>query len=180
MPEVCRLRLLFLCFALVGSCVAEREVRAARSTYRADPEYLIDHWEAEDGLPENSATAIAFGPDGFLWFGTWSGLVRFDGLEFVVFDPKNTPGLPGAAIVNLHADRRGRIWASTGNGLAVREGSSWRHIGTNEGWAGSYVRTFADHPNGDVLFTTFDGHVLECVDERIRELPRPPGEPHQG
>lgn len=180
MPAVCLIRRLIIWLTITGSCCALLKAQAARSTYRDDPEYLIDTWEAEDGLPENSATAITLGPDGFLWFGTWNGLVRFDGLELTVLDPQNTPGLPGQAIIHLHTDRRGRIWASTGNGLAVREGSTWRRCGTNEGWVGTYVRTFADHPNGDVLFTTFDGHVLECVGSRIRELPLPPGEPDQG
>jgi len=180
MPERCPSRLLLPLVVIAGCYAVPPQAQAARSTYRADPEYLIDTWEAEDGLPENSATAITFGADGFLWFGTWNGLVRFDGLELTVYDPKNAPGLPGPAIIHLHTDRRGRIWASTGNGLAVREGSTWRPCGTNEGWAGTYVRTFADHPDGEVLFTTFDGHVLESVGSRFRELPRPPGESGEG
>ena len=39
--------------------LAAIETQAAKATYRGDPEYLIDSWEIEDGLPENSATAMA-------------------------------------------------------------------------------------------------------------------------
>src|SRR6266702_759237 len=85
---------------------------AARPTYQADPDYLIDTWETEDGLPENSATAMVQTPDGYLWFGTFNGLVRFDGVKFTVFDPANTPQLPSAGIVSLHLDRRGWLWVS--------------------------------------------------------------------
>src|SRR6266704_6161233 len=81
---------------------------AARPTFQADPDYLIDTWETEDGLPENSATAMVQTPDGYLWFGTFNGLVRFDGVKFKVFNPANTPQLPSAGIVNLHLDRNGR------------------------------------------------------------------------
>jgi len=31
---------------------------AAQQTIRTDPTYLIDTWETENGLPENSATAM--------------------------------------------------------------------------------------------------------------------------
>ncbi|MCC7377445.1 MAG: hypothetical protein IT581_22480 [Verrucomicrobiales bacterium] len=179
MPMASPWRLLCL-VASLGFCFAPLATQSARSTYRADAEYLIDTWEAEDGLPENSATAIALGPDGFLWFGTWNGLVRFDGIEFTVFDPKNTPELPGRGIVNLHADRRGRLWVSTGTGLVVLENSKWSRCGPETGWVGNYVRTFASRTNGETVFTTFDGHILESVGDRFRELPRPPGEPDQG
>lgn len=93
----------------------------ARSSYRTDPTYLIDTWETEDGLPENSATAMAQTPDGYPWFGTWNGLTRFDGVNFKVFNPANTPQLPSAGIVNLHFDQSGQLWVSTLKGLVVRE-----------------------------------------------------------
>jgi ligand-binding sensor domain-containing protein len=52
------------------------------SEQRTDPNYLIDSWETEDGLPEDSATAIVQTPDGYIWLGTFDGLVRFNGVEF--------------------------------------------------------------------------------------------------
>jgi ligand-binding sensor domain-containing protein len=150
------------------------ETQASQPTFRSDPEYLIDTWETEDGLPENSATAMVQTADGYLWFGTWNGLVRFDGVRFAVFNPGNTPQLPNAGIVNLHADRREQLWLSTLAGLVMRKGTEWRSFGTNEGWAGNFVRTFAERTNGDLLLTTFDGHVLEFVGDRLKELPHPP------
>ena len=75
-----------------------------RPTFATDPTYLIDTWETDDGLPENSATAMVQTSDGYLWFGTFNGLVRFDGLKFKVFDPGNTPQLPSEGVVNLHLD----------------------------------------------------------------------------
>jgi hypothetical protein len=70
---------------------------ATQPTLRTDPNYLIDSGETEGGLPEDSATAIVLTPDGYLWFGTFDGLVRFNGVEFTVFNPANTPQLPSAA-----------------------------------------------------------------------------------
>ena len=142
--------------------------------------YVMRAWSTEDGLPENSATAIVQTGDGYLWFGTFRGLVRYNGDKFVVFDPANTPQLPDPGIVNLHADQRGWLWVSTLAGLVVKNGTQWRPLGTNEGWAGDYVRTFAERGNGDLLITTFDGHVLSFENDRLTKLPSPPGEPGRG
>ncbi len=51
------------------------------SLARAD-EYAQRVWETDDGLPHNGVNAIVQRRDGFLWFATQNGVVRFDGLEF--------------------------------------------------------------------------------------------------
>src|SRR5204863_1851779 len=102
-------------------------------SYTADPEYLIQTWKAEEGLPEDSATSVLQTPDGYLWFGTFDGLVRFNGSEFKVFDPANTPGMQGGGIENLHLDKQGRIWVSTLSGLGVMEAGKWRTFTKNDG-----------------------------------------------
>jgi PAS domain S-box-containing protein len=155
-------------------------VGVAHQTSRTDPTYLIETWETDDGLPENSATAMVQTPDGYLWFGTLNGLVRFDGVTFTVFDRANTPQLPSASIVNLHCDRSGRLWVSTLSGLAVREGGQWRALRSNDGWPSDHVRTFSERGNGDLLITTFHGQVFEFVGGRLTELPPPPGKSGMG
>ena len=138
-----------------------------------DPDYVVTNWQTEDGLPENSATAIAQTADGYLWFGTFKGLVRFDGVKFTVFDATNTPGLPGPAIINLHLDRAGRLWVSTTRGLASLREGQWRAYGPADGWSGDYVRWFAETEEGQLFFATFDGRVLRRLNERLEALPDP-------
>jgi len=141
---------------------------------------LIRTWETENGLPENSATAVVQSDDGYLWFGTFNGLVRFNGEDFAVFNPANTPQLPSAGIVNLHQDRAGRLWVSTYAGLVVLEDGQWRQLSRIEGWAGDYARTFTERSNGDLLVTSFNGRIFEFSGGRLQELPMPPGEEQQG
>ncbi|MCL4181256.1 MAG: hypothetical protein KJ072_26380 [Verrucomicrobia bacterium] len=155
-------------------------LRAEPTIPLTDSRYLLHSWGVEEGLPENSATAVVQTPDGYLWVGTWNGLVRYNGDKFRVFNPENTPTLPHPGIVNVHADRRGRLWVSTLAGLVVKDGPHWRQLGASEGWPGDPVRTFAERPNGDLLLTTFDGHILELAHDRVSQLPPPPGEIGQG
>lgn len=54
-------------------------------------EYYSQNWHLDEGLPDGDIAAIEQTPDGFLWIGTPKGLARFDGLQFKVFVPENTP-----------------------------------------------------------------------------------------
>ncbi len=153
---------------------------SARVTISTDPNYILDRWETTDGLPENSATSLVQTPDGYLWFGTFNGLVRFDGIRCKVFDATNTPELPNGEIVMLFLDRIGGLWVSTSAGVARLENGRWKRLTPAPGWKGNYVRSFAGRANGDVLLTTFDGHVIERHGGRFQELPEPPGAKGQG
>jgi hypothetical protein len=41
--------------------------------------YKVRLWTANDGLPQSQVSCLAQTEDGYLWIGTWFGLVRFDG-----------------------------------------------------------------------------------------------------
>ena len=91
-------------------------------------QYLTDVWTADDGLPDSSVTAISQTPDGYLWIGTYNGLVRFDGLRFVVFDPANTPALSHARVRKLSIDDQGTLWINTFDGAmtSLKQGAFTR------------------------------------------------------
>jgi ligand-binding sensor domain-containing protein len=72
--------------------------------------FLTRVWQTEDGLPQNSITAILQSRDGYLWLGTYGGLVRFDGVRFKVFDTRNSPGLLNSRITSLFEDAAGTLW----------------------------------------------------------------------
>jgi len=76
-------------------------VAASRTILRAGAPYTIHFWETEHGLPRNSVFAVTQTRNGYLWLGTPSGLARFDGIQFTVFDESNTPGLKSSRIVSL-------------------------------------------------------------------------------
>jgi signal transduction histidine kinase len=47
---------------------------------------MTAHYTTENGLPQNTISAIVADKDGFIWLGTQSGLTRFDGTNFKVFN----------------------------------------------------------------------------------------------
>lgn len=163
--------------ALALACAAARADSAAGPD---SAEWLLRSWQIDDGLPDSSATAMVQTPDGYLWFGTFRGLVRFDGVRFAVFDPQNTPELPSPEVVNLHLDRQQRLWVSTYGGVVVRDGTRWLDFTDAPVLGQDLVRTFAERNDGALLLTTFQGRVIEWNGETLRPLPQPPGEAGEG
>ncbi|MCF7765647.1 MAG: response regulator [Verrucomicrobia bacterium] len=159
------LGILGLCSALLGM--------AAGAAVKVEHEFVMDSWETEQGLPENSATCFVQTPDGYLWFGTFNGLVRFDGMKFRVFNRSNTPDLVDNAVVNLHLDQAGRLWISTVSGLAFVRDGQWTQLGAEQGWTGNFVRCFAESPDGDLYLSSFDGLVAKFQNGAFESLNPP-------
>ncbi len=66
--------------------------------------------EAQAGLEQNPITAVMQSRDGYLWIGTYTGLLRFDGVHFTVFNPGNSRGLRNGRIIELFEDDLGAVW----------------------------------------------------------------------
>ncbi|HDR68186.1 MAG TPA: hypothetical protein ENN61_03965, partial [Bacteroidaceae bacterium] len=83
--------------------------------------YRFQHYTSEDGLSQDNVDCILKDSRGFMWFGTWNGLNRFDAYSFTIF--KADPEIPGTLsdnfIYDLAEDRFGNIWIATGKGLNV-------------------------------------------------------------
>jgi len=74
-----------------------------------------DVWTTSNGLPNDSVRAIAQTAEGYLWFATPSGLARFDGVNFMVFNGSNTPLFKRSTLTALLAAPDGSLWIGTGN-----------------------------------------------------------------
>lgn len=66
------------------------------------------------GLSQSSINTLLQDRDGYLWIGTWSGLIRYDGYNTTVYHSDNTPGtLKSNLISTLYEDSFGHIWVGT-------------------------------------------------------------------
>ena len=131
-------------------------------------QYGIDAWK--DGLPQNSVHTILQSRDGYLWFGTYEGLVRFNGVSFVVHDTRNTPALRSNSVWTLFEDRLGTLWAGTlGGGVVRTRGGVFTRYGEREGLPSEYAWALAEDAAGTLWAGTdrglarFDGTVFRAV-----------------
>jgi signal transduction histidine kinase/ligand-binding sensor domain-containing protein len=159
--------------ALAGGAVA-----LAAATAAAQPrDYVIDAWSPDRGLPTSFVTSIAQTPDGYLWVGTQNGLLRFDGVRFVTFDPDNTPALAHARVEHLFVDAAGTPWANTYDGslTSIRDGV-FRHEWTGSGPV-DFEAFLAPSRDGEAAFVLDRGGVIHRGRDRGApwQVWRPPG-----
>ncbi|MBS1584183.1 MAG: histidine kinase [Bacteroidetes bacterium] len=66
------------------------------------------HFDLNTGFPTNNVYSLIQDHNGYLWFATDNGVVKYNGYSFKVFNT-NT-GLPSNDVYQLYEDKRGRIW----------------------------------------------------------------------
>lgn len=163
------LTIIFLCQSLCSLCI----VSASSETDTQDKQLSVDltgHGEGysavlydnTNGLPTSEANAIAETNEGFIWIGSYSGLIRYDGNSFERFGAVSSL----ASIVSLFVDSNNRLWAGTNeSGAAVMIDGEFKIFGKAEGLRSNSVRSITEVSNGDIYLGTTDG--LAVVDKEL-------------
>ncbi len=125
----------------------------SRNLYALMPDRHINQyghrsWKIEDGYLGAAPYSIVQDRDGYLWLGTYRGLYRFDGVQFVRWAPPAGMHMPSSRITSLLADRDGSLWMGTENGLAHGNGGHVENYLEGEGW----ISGFEQDPEGAVWF----------------------------
>lgn len=68
----------------------------------------LENYTVRNGLPSQCVYSIDQDTFGFIWIGTMSGLVRYDGKEFINFSVKD--GLNDNEILKVFIDKRNQLW----------------------------------------------------------------------
>ncbi|MBN2165995.1 MAG: response regulator [Marinilabiliaceae bacterium] len=128
----------------------------------------FDQLSIDDGLTSSRANAIIQDSYGFIWIGTWNGLIKYDGNGVEIFQPKyrDTTALTNREITALVEDSDGLIWIGTTNGLNnldPRTGK-FEHFDIK----GSILSLFTDSA-GDVWIGTA-GYGLKHLNRKTRNI----------
>jgi signal transduction histidine kinase/ligand-binding sensor domain-containing protein len=74
-------------------------------------------WRTQEGVVDRSL-AVTQTADGYVWFATRDGLVRFDGVKFSRWLPAPGESLPQAGLTYLLGARDGTLWIGTTAGMS--------------------------------------------------------------
>jgi len=120
-----KLFLLYLGFNLVILFLLPSTSYTQEELTQANSDWKVEEFTLPGGTNGNLVTAISEGPNGYMWFGSFAGLHRYDGHETITYNESRavdttltTIGLTFPSIEHLFWDSKGQLWISTFGGGA--------------------------------------------------------------
>ncbi|MBE6996775.1 MAG: hypothetical protein E7427_01210, partial [Ruminococcaceae bacterium] len=116
--------------------------------------YITDIFNEENGLPTGEANAVVQDAAGYLWIGSYGGLIRFDGSNFVSFSDR----LASSAIRSLYVARDGALYIGTNDAGAYRfVNDAFTHLTAEDEHSFLCVRDFCEDRSGRVFVASTAG-----------------------
>lgn len=149
---------LFFCFEI--SAQETYNTSFSRDTFLA--EYVSRTWTAADGLPGNSVTDIIQASNGYIYLGTYDGLVRFDGVEFETYNRSNDSKYLFVSARTVFEDSKGNIWnGSNDEGLfKITPEGEVQKFSVEEGMPNNSIRAIQEDREGRIWIGTAGGVVF--------------------
>ncbi len=130
-------------------------------------DYQVSGWNQKDGLPPGAVSALAQDAEGYLWVGTESGLLRFDGVRFTPPAALSDVPLLKRPVRALLIARDGSLWVGLGAGGGVsrlRNDQHWNY-GESDGLPPGAVAFLVQDARGEIWTGTTRG-LFRFVNDR--------------
>ena len=169
-----KLKTIILVSILLLNAVSFKPLKAEKENIdlnRTGIGYASVLYDNTNGLPTSEANAIAETEEGFIWIGGYSGLVRYDGSEFVRFD--STTGI--ASVISLFVDSKDRLWIGTNDsGVFVMKNADLTRFTREDGLRDLSIREIGENSTGEIFIATTrgiyyidSGMVMHQLDEPL-------------
>jgi signal transduction histidine kinase/ligand-binding sensor domain-containing protein len=139
----------------------------------APPPCFTRSWQVGDnGLPENNVTAVVQTRDGYIWLGTRSGLARFDGVRFKVFNANNTPEMHSSHVTCLFEAKDGTLWIGHDTGeVTAYQAGKFRPVPITAAWHGGKLFAIFADTTGDIWLLNQSAELARLRDNVVIPWP---------
>lgn len=111
-------------------------------------------YNQDNGFITSEAQSVTETPDGLIWIGCYSGLIRYDGTSF--FKYGGTDGIPSA--VSLYVDTKERLWVGTNDsGVVMIDKETLTTFNKSNGLSMLSVRAICEDKDGNIYIATTAG-----------------------
>lgn len=118
--------------------------------------YVVTVYNERNGLPTGEANAVVQTGDGYIWIGSYGGLIRYDGTNFRNYSVERK--IDSNSIRALFEDSQGRLWIGTNDaGVVVMENDVFAKITVPEDRSFLCVRDFAEGTDGSIYVASNSG-----------------------
>ena len=109
-------------------------------------------------FPSNEANVVLQTRDGYMWFGSYSGLVRYDGKRYTIWNAVTPNGFGSSNVRALFEDSEGTLWIGTNDrGLVAYRNGIFTVYDKTKGTPSNTIRSITEGADGLIYCGTPDG-----------------------
>ncbi len=160
----------FLSIFLVLSIIIPKNLSALNPDIKIT-QYVQKTWQIEDGLPQISVQTITQTANGYLWFGTEEGLVRFDGIKFKVYNKKTTPAFKHNNVNYLITTKDDKLIIGTyGGGIIIYKDGIFTNYSEEDGLCNNLVVCLFEDRKTNLWIGTHNGGISRFKDGKFESF----------
>ncbi len=121
--------------------------------------FVTTVYNDQNGLPTGEANTILQTKDGYIWIGSYGGLIKYDGTTFRNYSLDGV--INSSSIRALYEDNQGRLWIGTNDkGIIVYENDEFKSIESPDNHSFLCIRDFAEADNGVIYAASNSGVAI--------------------
>ena len=131
--------------------------------------YVAKTWTTEEGLPGMTVNAVLQDKKGYIYIGTYDGLVRFDGIEFVNFTRNLDEKYDFVAVRSIFQDSKDNLWVGHNDeGVScIKPSGEIIKFTTEDGLPHNSVRAICEDYEGNIWLGTASGLSYLTPDKHV-------------
>ncbi|MBQ0051633.1 MAG: HD domain-containing protein [Treponema sp.] len=125
--------------------------------------YISKSWTAADGLPGNTITDLLQAKNGYIYMGSYEGLVRFDGVQFNIIKRNSDERVSFASARTIFEDSKENLWigANDEGVTCIYKNGNVSTYSTKNGLPNNSIRAICEDKEGTIWVGTSAG--LACI-----------------
>ncbi|MCL2718352.1 MAG: HD domain-containing protein [Lachnospiraceae bacterium] len=113
-----------------------------------------------NNFPSDESNTVLQTRDGFVWFGGYNGLYRYDGARYTIWDAGTPDGFGSSNIRTLYEDADGVLWIGTNDrGLVAYQNGIFTVYDRSHGLPSNTIRAIASGADGSIYCGTPEGII---------------------
>lgn len=125
-------------------------------------QYGFLNYTTDNGLAQSQVSGMCQDNYGYLWFATWGGVSRFDGVEFKNYSTAN--GLLNNQVHSIYHDSNGAIWFGCMGGYSVYQNNKFTSKTYKNELAQADLVSFIEYPK-NTMWLLFENKTLVKIED---------------
>lgn len=130
---------------------------------------VLRSWNTDDGLTSESVNSLVQTEDGYIWISSYTGLHRFDGKDFNVFNSQNS-NIPSSNVTRAKVSNEGDLWLGTLHGIARFDNGEFITPEPLTLVSSFGIEEMLFTASGGLWFSTKSNHLFRFENNKLKEF----------